>query len=130
MWKTTLVKKNHFVEYDQLHDSEKKIFDLRKPIIDFLEKEKQQLNKKFQQIEIKISDSDLVNERVQNVEVMCLENKIIIKRSCLLEENVFISTLIYGFIAYYEKYKVSDVEELKKILINMLTNYFLIANKK
>ena len=91
----------NFVNYRDLTQAEKKVFDLKEAIIKFCKKYEYQYD-----VQIKISETIKVDEYGVETQGICdyETDSIIIKRSALKSEHMFISVLIHELTHYQHGY--------------------------
>lgn len=103
----------NFVSYKNLTAIEKKIFDTKKNVIDFLKRHRYNYN-----IEILISETIRINEYGERTDGVFDGNRIIIKRESLTKEK-FLGVLIHEF-AHYISGAPDNSREFENILTEML----------
>lgn len=105
-----------FVKYEDLKPEEKKVFDSKDFVIDFLEKHEY----KHKAI-IKISETIKVDSFGGETLGLCIEseNKIIIKRKALSSKEQFLGVLTHEF-AHYHSHFSDNTREFENVLTKLL----------
>lgn len=105
-----------FVEYYSLTQLEKQVFDLKERVISFLKKHHYKYG-----AQIKISETIQIDERGFGADGVYehRKNRIIIKRSVLKSESLFLGTLIHEF-AHHQNNDSDNSRDFENVLTDML----------